>query len=149
MSRICHVIFDSVIHLKAILCLLTAVYCTFLIPLSIVLSGNSPPLICTIPSCQMRWILKQRKRLHTSLLIYTDGFPLISKLKVSQMSSLISTVCIAETASVTKAKITLQTLRMQRHATKNKTADIKSFLSFLDTRWFKLPWQKPKHFSTC
>lgn len=58
------------------------------IPLSFVLSGKSPSLIYIIPSCWMRWILKYTKRLYISLLIYTDGFPLISELAVSPMSTL-------------------------------------------------------------
>lgn len=68
--------------------LITAVYCIFLILSSIVLPGNSPTFIDAIPSCSMRWILKHTRRLHISLLIYTDCFPLISELVVSQMSSL-------------------------------------------------------------
>lgn len=72
---------------KTLLCLLTVVYCIFLILLSFVLPGNSPSLSCIIPSCWMKWILKHTKRLHISFFIYTDGFPLISELAVSQMSS--------------------------------------------------------------
>lgn len=89
-SCICHIITDYVSLPKAIL---TAVYSTFLILLSIVLPGNGPPLICAIPPCWKRRTLKHTKRLHISLLIYTDGFSLISEPAVSQMSFLTNSLC--------------------------------------------------------
>ena len=97
-------------------CWLTAVYCIFLVLLSIVLAGNSLPLIYTSPSCWMRWTLKHTEWLYISLLIYTDGFSLLSYFVMSQMSSLTLSLCFRSFYS-NKSQNTLCTVHMQRHTT--------------------------------
>lgn len=73
------------------------------------------------PSCWMRGIRKHMERLHISLLIYTDGFPLISELRLSQRSSLTYSLCCGKcfckrSQILLVCTFTLDTVQMQKRA---------------------------------
>lgn len=69
----------------------------------------------------MRGIRKHMERLHISLLIYTDGFPLISELRLSQRSSLTCSLycgkCFCKRSQIwLVCMFTLDTVQMQKRA---------------------------------
>ncbi len=96
----------------------------------------------------MRRILKHTERLHISLRIYTDGFPLICELVVSQMSSLTHSLyyrnCFSnKSQNLTRLHVHIAYSANTKACNSNKPADIctctdshLSSFSLPDTQWF-------------